>query len=482
MSNGLNYARDTLLHGNTVLFGLADIDGNGNFFGVLLEIIIFFFAVCGVGQICDERLVPALEALVAKWEMKEDVAGSTLMAVGSSAPEIVISCITALEGGESLELGVSSILGSGLMAFLGVPCACALFAGQVLEVKRRALMRDFFVYIASLFLLFIYFWDGTVTVVECILLILVYILYVCWVIYFPKLKKMKCKNWCEGGGYKLDHTKKEGEEEDSDADDAEMVDDELDEGLYVPRSGLRKKIKLSKLGKFFAKCMKKSTAKKLADNIEYYFGFISICFTWPTNKVAVYLCPPPTKKDGSFSYIALATLILSFVWIAVYSFLITSCVDRWTEIIETAYPTITGLKALFGLSIVAWGGAVPDTISSVMVARKGLGSMAINSSVGSQIINIGVGLGFPWLLMCLAKGGSIPFGDGTNTTLRDNCIKTAAFVIVACIVFFCCTIVATWIWHQSKVILNPLKGYIFLVTYVGCLVVYGLNALGVISL
>ena len=112
---------------------------------------------------CDDRLVPSLESLCAKWEMKEDVAGSTLMAIGSSAPEIVISCLTSISGGTDLELGIGSILGylfspfphspsSGLMAFLGVPCACALFAGRILEIKRRALIRDFLVYLFLLLL------------------------------------------------------------------------------------------------------------------------------------------------------------------------------------------------------------------------------------------------------------------------------------------------------------------------------------------
>ena len=116
-----------------------------------------------------------------------------------------------------------------------------------------------------------------------------------------------------------------------------MMDEELDNGLYVPRAHLRKKkIHLSKLGKFFAKCMKKSTAKRLADKIEYYFSFISIIFTWPTQKIAHYCIPNHTKPNGEFSYIALVTLILSFVWIAIYSFFLTNVVDRWTSLIEEA--------------------------------------------------------------------------------------------------------------------------------------------------
>ena len=35
---------------------------------------------------------------------------------------------------------------------------------------------------------------------------------------------------------------------------------------------------------------------------------------------------------------------------------------------------------------------------SVTVAKRGYGSMAVSNSTGSQIINILIGLGLPWLI------------------------------------------------------------------------------------
>ncbi|VDO31274.1 unnamed protein product [Brugia timori] len=51
-----------------------------------------------------------------------------------------------------------------------------------------------------------------------------------------------------------------------------------------------------------------------------------------------------------------------------------------------------------GLTVLAAGTSVPDLISSVIVARKGLGDMAVSSSIGSNLFDICVGLPIPWLL------------------------------------------------------------------------------------
>jgi Ca2+/Na+ antiporter len=53
---------------------------------------------------------------------------------------------------------------------------------------------------------------------------------------------------------------------------------------------------------------------------------------------------------------------------------------------------------VIGLTILAAGTSIPDLITSVIVARKGLGDMAVSSSVGSNIFDICVGLPIPWLL------------------------------------------------------------------------------------
>lgn len=55
--------------------------------------------------------------------------------------------------------------------------------------------------------------------------------------------------------------------------------------------------------------------------------------------------------------------------------------------------TLTILQSyqVMGLTFLAAGTSIPDLITSVIVARKGFGDMAVSSSVGSNIFDVTVG-------------------------------------------------------------------------------------------
>ena len=55
-------------------------------------------------------------------------------------------------------------------------------------------------------------------------------------------------------------------------------------------------------------------------------------------------------------------------------------------------------EVVIALTVLAVGTSVPDMISSVIVAKQGRAGMAISNAIGSNIFDIFVGLGFPWLL------------------------------------------------------------------------------------
>ena len=80
-----------------------------------------------------------------------------------------------------------------------------------------------------------------------------------------------------------------------------------------------------------------------------------------------------------------------FAWIGGFSYLMVS----WAEIIGN---TIGIPSVIMGLTVLAAGTSVPDLLSSVIVARRGNGDMAVSSSIGSNIFDILVGLPVPWIL------------------------------------------------------------------------------------
>ena len=64
------------------------------------------------------------------------------------------------EANSALQLGLSAIIGSGMIAFLLAPAICALGARQVLKLKRRPLAKNILFYVLSLFALCWFFMDG----------------------------------------------------------------------------------------------------------------------------------------------------------------------------------------------------------------------------------------------------------------------------------------------------------------------------------
>ncbi|KAF7221459.1 sodium/potassium/calcium exchanger 3-like [Nothobranchius furzeri] len=64
-----------------------------------------------------------------------------------------------------------------------------------------------------------------------------------------------------------------------------------------------------------------------------------------------------------------------------------------------------------GITFLAAGTSVPDCMASLIVARQGMGDMAVSNSIGSNVFDILVGLGLPWALKTLA----INYGSDVST-------------------------------------------------------------------
>ncbi|VDK44930.1 unnamed protein product, partial [Anisakis simplex] len=88
---------------------------------------------------------------------------------------------------------------------------------------------------------------------------------------------------------------------------------------------------------------------------------------------------PDVRIENSKKWFPL-TFIGSILWIAFYSYIMV-----WMA--NTIGETAAIRTEIIGLTILAAGTSIPDLITSVIVARKGLGDMAVSSSVGSNIFD-----------------------------------------------------------------------------------------------
>uniref|UniRef100_A0A3P8TV39 Sodium/potassium/calcium exchanger 1 n=1 Tax=Amphiprion percula TaxID=161767 RepID=A0A3P8TV39_AMPPE len=150
----------------------------------------------------------------------------------------------------------------------------------------------------------------------------------------------------------------------------------------------------------------------------------------------LWLTVPDVRNQKSRKFFVI-TFLGSIMWIAVFSYLMVWWAHQVGE-------TIGISEEIMGLTILAAGTSIPDLITSVIVARKGLGDMAVSSSVGSNIFDITVGLPVPWLLYSSFHGFA-PVAVSSNGLF-------CAIVLLFLMLLFVIISIATCKWKMNKVL------------------------------
>ncbi|XP_061642918.1 sodium/potassium/calcium exchanger 3-like isoform X2 [Phyllopteryx taeniolatus] len=114
--------------------------------------------------------------------------------------------------------------------------------------------------------------------------------------------------------------------------------------------------------------------------------------SWPVNLLLHCTVPDCTLPHWERWY--LLTFLASTLWIAIFSYLMV-----WMVTIISY--TLGIPDVIMGITFLAAGTSVPDCMASLIVARRGLGDMAVSNSIGSNIFDVLLGLGFPWALRTL---------------------------------------------------------------------------------
>ncbi|NWU86972.1 NCKX2 protein, partial [Onychorhynchus coronatus] len=145
---------------------------------------------------------------------------------------------------------------------------------------------------------------------------------------------------------------------------------------------------------------------------------------------------PDVRKPTSRKFFPF-TFFGSISWIAFFSYLMVWWAHQVGE-------TIGISEEIMGLTILAAGTSIPDLITSVIVARKGLGDMAVSSSVGSNIFDITVGLPLPWLLYAVINSFA-PVAVSSNGLF-------CAIVLLFIMLLFVILSIASCKWRMNKIL------------------------------
>ncbi|KAM9124600.1 sodium/potassium/calcium exchanger 1 [Pangshura tecta] len=167
--------------------------------------------------------------------------------------------------------------------------------------------------------------------------------------------------------------------------------------------------------------------------------------TWRKQAIYLFLLPvvfplwltvPDVRNPRSRNFFAI-TFLGAIIWIAAFSYLMVWWAHQVGE-------TIGISEEIMGLTILAAGTSIPDLITSVIVARKGLGDMAVSSSVGSNIFDITVGLPVPWFLYSVFNGLS-PVAVSSNGLF-------CAIVLLFLMLLFVIISIALSKWKMNKLL------------------------------
>ena len=105
---------------------------------------------------------------------------------------------------------------------------------------------------------------------------------------------------------------------------------------------------------------------------------------------AMYLTIPDCRREVFAKYY-MATFAMCIAWIGFLSYFMVWMVTEFGIIVQVR-------DSIMGITLLAAGTSIPDCLSSVAVAKKGHGDMAVSSSIGSNIFDILFGLPVPWFI------------------------------------------------------------------------------------
>uniref|UniRef100_A0A8B9W978 Solute carrier family 24 member 2 n=1 Tax=Bos mutus grunniens TaxID=30521 RepID=A0A8B9W978_BOSMU len=469
---------------------------------IILHVIGMIYMFIALAIVCDEFFVPSLTVITEKLGISDDVAGATFMAAGS-APELFTSLIGVFIAHSNV--GIGTIVGSAVFNILFVIGMCALFSREILNLTWWPLFRDVSFYIIDLIMLIIFFLDNFIMWWESLLLLTAYFGYVVFMKFNVQVERWVKQMINRNKVVKV--TAPEAQPKSSTARDKDEqtlpVKPRLQRGgssASLHNSLMRNSIfqlmihTLDPLaeGRFREKAsiLHKIAKKKCqVDENERQNGaanHVEKIELPNSTSTEVEMTPSSDASEpvqnGNLSHSIEAAEAqttetgedeedqpLSLAWPSdprkQVTFLIVLPIvfPLWITLPDVRKPvgeTIGISEEIMGLTILAAGTSIPDLITSVIVARKGLGDMAVSSSVGSNIFDITVGLPLPWLLYTVIHRFQ-PVAVSSNGLF-------CAIVLLFIMLLFVILSIALCKWRMNKVLGFIMFGlyFVFLVVSV----------------
>jgi K+-dependent Na+/Ca+ exchanger-like protein len=168
--------------------------------GIVVSLIILIICFVLMAKIVDDFFIKSLDNIAETLKLTPSVSGASLMAFGTSAPEISTTMFAIFLVGASPDTGLGAVVGSAIFQILVVIGFATLVKTTYADWK--SILRDGIFYCITILLLILIVNDRTITAIEAGVLVLTYLIYLVtlftWSRYF-KEKKMDMSDVIDKG-------------------------------------------------------------------------------------------------------------------------------------------------------------------------------------------------------------------------------------------------------------------------------------------
>ena len=336
------------------------------------SLLVMAVAIYLLAIITDEYFIVSLDQISRRLNLPSTVAGASLMAMGSSAPELAIAIIALFSaGGAHSDIGIGTIVGSAVFNILIITGASAIV--RPARVSWPSAVRDMTMYVACIILLLFAISDGTVSLPETLGFLGLYAIYLMILFRWNDIVK-------------------------EDEHLVELIEAEIEEESTRP-------------GLYF----------RITTGVGRAIGLLT--------------------GNARTSYIR--AFSVSILLIALISYVLVEMAVVFSDALHIS-------PVIVALTLLAAGTSVPDLFASVIVAKQGRGAMAIANAVGSNIFDILVGLGLPWLLALVVLKEKVFIGT--------EALWTSALVLGA-------TVVLLFLFLFTGKLLSRKEGWVLVAAY-----------------
>lgn len=316
-------------------------------------VILYMFYLMSV--VCDDYLLPAVDAISARFHIPDDVAGATLVAFACNGPELLTNSCSIYLNDESV--GIGTIVGSAIFNVLVITGCCPLVAPKnSLKVNPAFFLRDAGFSAISILLLW---WA----------LPIVDLLKASTLLGFSALYAFvvaKSETWF--GGHHYDGT------------------ESLADGIITSPSAIARQVSAEPdlsspfLGE---KNNQNQPSQQAWKQVLLSAGGVLLWLTIPNVKLQ------PRRYFSSF--------FMSMAWLSLTAYIVCIGSNRINVLWQIP-------KSFLGLTLVAVGTSWPNLLASVVTARQGRGEMAVSNALGSNVQNVFFVLAFPIFISVLTRG------------------------------------------------------------------------------